>query len=80
MHSSTFHIPTDASPLHTPPRIDKILSKKTVIEMTSVPRGTLDLWISKGLFAAPLQLGPRRVGWRESTVTAWIDSRTSARG
>ncbi|MBF0401221.1 MAG: AlpA family phage regulatory protein [Magnetococcales bacterium] len=63
-------------PEQTP--IDHILSKKTVIQMTSVPRGTLDHWISKGQFPPPVALGPCRVGWRASTIQAWIDSRPIA--
>ncbi len=63
-------------PEQTP--IDHILSKKTVIQMTSVPRGTLDHWISKGQFPPPVALGPCRVGWRASTIQEWIDSRPIA--
>lgn len=63
-------------PEQTP--IDHILSKKTVIQMTSVPRGTLDHWISKGQFPPPVALGPCRVGWRASTIQEWIGSRPIA--
>ncbi len=60
------------------PVINRILNKPTVIDRTSIPRGTLDDWIGKGLFPAPIALGPRRVGWLESDVKAWIDSRPLA--
>ncbi len=59
--------------------IDHILSKKTVIQMTSVPRSTLDHWISKGQFPPPVALGPCRVGWRASTIQEWINSRPVAK-
>lgn len=58
--------------------LDKILSKKVVIEQTSIPRGTLDHWISKGLFPPPIALGPCRIGWKASVIQTWIDSRPIA--
>ena len=60
------------------PHINRVLSKPTVSEVTAIPRGTLDDWVSRGLFPAPIALGPRRIGWLESDVQAWILSRPMA--
>ena len=44
------------------------LSKATVYKM-----------IAAGNFPAPKQLGARSVGWLESDIQAWIDSRISTK-
>ncbi len=40
-----------------------------------VKRSTLYDWLKAGTFPKPVALGGRLVGWRESDVTAWLDSR-----
>jgi prophage regulatory protein len=44
------------------------LSKATIYKM-----------IKAGTFPAPKQLGARSVGWLESDIEAWIDSRISTK-
>ena len=44
------------------------LSKATIYKM-----------IKAGLFPAPKPLGARSVGWLESDIQAWIDSRISTK-
>ncbi len=44
------------------------LSKATIYKM-----------IKAGQFPAPKQLGARSVGWLESDIQAWIDSRPSTK-
>lgn len=44
------------------------LSKATIYKM-----------IKAGTFPAPKQLGARSVGWLESDIQAWIDSRISTK-
>jgi prophage regulatory protein len=31
--------------------------------------------MKEGRFPAPVKLGERMVGWRESEITAWLDAR-----
>ena len=64
---------------HSPDQTDRILRRRMVEQMTGLPCSTLYQWISKGLFPAPIRLGPRNVGWRQSVVTEWLTTRISAR-
>jgi len=32
-------------------------------------------WERQGLFPKRLRLGPNRIGWRESAIRDWLDSR-----
>ena len=41
-------------------------------------RSTLYSWIAAGLFPAPRQLGPNRVGWLRSELAEWEWNRPSA--
>jgi prophage regulatory protein len=59
--------------------IDPILRKAAVLNICGISDSTLyRLTRSKeDPFPAPVKLGPRAVGWRESQVRAWLDSRTT---
>lgn len=39
------------------------LGLREVLRCCGVSRATLYLWVSRGLFPPPRQLGPRRVAW-----------------
>ncbi|PCJ43321.1 MAG: AlpA family transcriptional regulator [SAR86 cluster bacterium] len=55
---------------------NKILRLKEVIGRTGLSRSTIYLEISKGKFPRQIQLtGARSVGWYESAITQWIESR-----
>ncbi|EEF26746.1 conserved hypothetical protein [Ricinus communis] len=47
--------------------------------MTGLPRSTLYHYIKRGEFPAQVKLGARIVGWLESEVNEWLDSRITAR-
>ncbi|GAB3101184.1 AlpA family transcriptional regulator [Aestuariicella hydrocarbonica] len=54
----------------------KILRVKDVIHMTGLSRSTIYAEVAKGNFPHQVQLtGSRSVGWHESTITQWIESR-----
>jgi predicted DNA-binding transcriptional regulator AlpA len=36
---------------------------------------TVQRWANTGDFPAPIRLGPRKVGWRRSTLDAWLADR-----
>lgn len=55
--------------------IDRILRVSDVIEATGLGRNTIYRWMNEGRFPLPLDLGGCRVGWRQSDIRAWIESR-----
>ena len=55
-----------------------ILRRPAVLRATGLSRSTLYRQIADGAFPAPLRLGPRAVGWLESAVSAWVESRPQA--
>jgi len=56
----------------------QILRRPQVTARTGFPRSTLYLKIARGEFPRPIKLGARAVGWLESDVTSWIESRIAA--
>ena len=55
--------------------LDRILGWGEVIQLVHYSRTQLWRKIKDGTFPPPLKLGARKVGWRESTIFAWLDSR-----
>ena len=54
----------------------KILRLKEVKTMTGLSRSTIYSEIAKGKFPKQIQLtGARAVGWHESAIVQWIESR-----
>jgi len=53
---------------------DAILLRPEVIRRTGRGRSSMYRDIAAGTFPKPVALGPRAVGWRESDITAWIES------
>jgi len=57
----------------------KILRLKEVKAMTGLSRSTIYAEIAKGEFPKQVQLtGNRSVGWHESVIIQWIESRQQA--
>ena len=57
----------------------KILSLREVKEITGLSRSTIYLEIAKGKFPKQIQLtGARSVGWHESAIIQWVESRQQA--
>jgi len=52
-----------------------ILSKKEVVEITGLSPVTIWRRIRAGDFPKPRQLTPNRIGWMESEIVEWRDSR-----
>jgi predicted DNA-binding transcriptional regulator AlpA len=60
---------------------DRYLSEREIVALLGVGRSTFREWLAKGWFPRPAKLspGPRgRIGWRASTVRAWMDERPEA--
>lgn len=57
----------------------KILRLREVKEITGLSRSTIYLEIAKGKFPKQIQLtGARSVGWHESAIIQWVESRQQA--
>jgi len=54
---------------------DPVLSKAAVAALLGVSQSTIDRWSRDGLFPPKLRLGPARVGWRQTSVEAWLAQR-----
>ena len=57
---------------------DKIFRRPAVQDITGLSRSTLYAMIAEGRFPAPVKLGTRAVGWRETGLTTWLASREAA--
>ncbi len=53
----------------------RILRRPEVEARTGLSRSTLYAQMAEGTFPTPVALGKRAVGWRESDVLAWLESR-----
>ena len=58
--------------------LDRIIRLPGVLRITGVSKTSLYRWCATGLFPRPIQLGPNIVGWRESEVREWLESRGPA--
>lgn len=57
----------------------KIIRLPEVIQRTGLSRSTIYLLVSKNNFPKHIPLGLRCVGWLESEINEWIDSRAISR-
>ncbi|MDE0589407.1 AlpA family transcriptional regulator [Halocynthiibacter sp. C4] len=54
-----------------------IFRRPDVETLVGLSRSTIYAMIAEGTFPKPVKLGKRAVGWRQSDVMAWLESRTS---
>lgn len=59
---------------------NKILKLPDVMERCALSRSSIYDFIKKDKFPRPIKLGERAVGFIESEITTWIDSRSDMRG
>lgn len=57
----------------------KIIRLNQVINSTGLGRSSIYKYIADGKFPIPLQLSERCVGWLESEIQQWIQTRIEAR-
>mgnify|MGYP001827885958 CR=1 FL=1 len=57
---------------------NKLIGLAEVLDRTGLSRSTIYNYINAGLFPRPRKLGPRRVGWLEREIEAWIAERPAA--
>ena len=54
----------------------KFLTAKQVMNMTGLSRTSIWRLEKDGEFPKRRQLGPRRIGWVESTILEWMETRS----
>ncbi|MDP3960681.1 MAG: AlpA family transcriptional regulator [Pseudorhodobacter sp.] len=58
---------------------ERILRRPEVEARTGLSRSTIYAMMAEGRFPVPLLLGKRAVGWTESAISQWLESRTPGR-
>jgi prophage regulatory protein len=53
---------------------DRVLRIPEVIDLVGLSVSTIYAMIADGRFPRPIKLGKRAVGWKESTIDAWLAS------
>ena len=53
----------------------RVLRTHQVLELTNLTKGTLYRYVREDNFPAPIQLGPKLLGWFEDEVIAWLEAR-----
>lgn len=56
----------------------QILRMKDVIALTTLSRSTINVLVRKGDFPCSIKLTEKAVGWHESAIVDWINSRQVA--
>ena len=69
-HGSPQHAPVQA---RAPP--SRMLRFPEVIARTGLSRTTIWRRVRAKTFPPPIQLGPNSIGWPESTIIEWVESR-----
>ncbi len=54
---------------------ERLQRRPDVEARTGLSRSTIYEWMKRGEFPQPVKLGTRLVAWRESDITAWLESR-----
>jgi len=55
--------------------LDKIHRLSSALAITGLCRTSLYNYLKEGKFPEPVRLGARAVGWRESELAEWVQSR-----
>lgn len=59
----------------SPSGLDRVVRRAELLEVLGVSAASLYRWIADGHFPNPIKLGPNSVGWRQSEVREWLESR-----
>ena len=59
---------------------DRLLRRREVEKITGISRSSIYRLMPDGEFPRPVKVGPAAVRWRESDITAWVESRPVADG
>lgn len=61
-----------------PPALDPVLRLPKVCDLTGCAKSTWLRYVKDGLAPRGIRLGPNTVGWFQSTIVAWLQSRPQA--
>lgn len=64
--------------IHMPPALDPVLRLPKVCDLTGCAKSTWLRYVKDGLAPRGIRLGPNTVGWFQSTIVAWLQSRPQA--
>lgn len=56
---------------------DRILRRKEVEQFIGLSRSSIYEAMAQGEFPKPIRIGKRAVGWRRSTIDAWLAGRAA---
>lgn len=56
--------------------LDKIHRLPSALAITGLCRTSLYNYLKEGKFPKPVRLGVRAVGWKESDLAAWVNTRS----
>ena len=56
---------------------DRILRRKEVEQFIGLSRSSIYEAMAQGEFLKPIRIGKRAVGWRQSTIDAWLAERAA---
>ena len=59
---------------------DRLLRRRDVEEITGLSRSSIYRLMQEDQFPRPVKVGSSAVRWRESDITAWLESRPVTRG
>ncbi len=59
--------------------LDPVLKLPEVLRATALCKTSLYEMIKNDEFPSPIKLGRRAVGWKQSTIIDWIDSRPTTK-
>ena len=57
---------------------ERILRRREVEARTGLSRSTIYAQMAEGAFPKPVRLGKRAVGWTDSDIDEWLESRETA--
>lgn len=63
-----------------PPIFDRVLKPREVEEITGLSTTTIWRERQRGTFPEPVKISARRLGWRASDLSAWLDARRPING
>lgn len=58
---------------------NRVLRRKDVESFVGLSRSTIYAMMAEGAFPRPIKLGARAVGWQETDIVAWLESRKAER-
>ena len=57
--------------------VDRLLSFRDLKARCTLSRSTVWRYVQRGEFPKPIKVTDRRIAWRESDVTRWLDKRAA---